>query len=92
MQIININTVREHANEKLCISEELENEFIGLLKYLFFSQMSEQYEKVEFVRLFSSYLNLENRELLEEFMDENPNLKSKYQLALLPQPLKKSAN
>ena len=81
-------TVKNYTKDN--VDEDLENEFMGFLKTLFFKQVTEEYGKVEVARLMYQQLNFENRCFLNEFMDKNPDLKIKYNLT--PRPLKKSAN
>ena len=90
MQLIEFNTAKKSAKDKLYVNKDLENEFLGFAKQLFFKQVMEDYGKVEVIRLLYQQLNFENRCFLDDFISKNPGLKTKYDLT--PKPLKKSAN
>ena len=90
MQLIEFNFAKNNTKDKSYVDEELENEFVGFAKQLFFKQVMEDYGKIEVVKSIYQQLNFENRCFLDDFMDANPGLKNKYDLA--PKPLKKSAN
>lgn len=89
-QLIDISAARQNINNKQCLDRELESEFIGMVKQLFWNQMSENYEKPELVSFVYSYLDYENRSLLENYIEDNPSLKLKYNDLTL-HTLKKSA-
>lgn len=89
-QLIDISAARQNINNKQCLDRELESEFIGMVKQLFWNQMSEDYEKPELVNFVYSYLNYENRSFIDNFIEENPALKLKYNDLTL-HTLKKSA-
>lgn len=90
MQVIEFNVARDNTKDKLHVDEDIENEFVGFAKQLFFKQVMEDYGKVEVMRVLYQQLNFENRCFLDDFIDANPCLKTKYHLE--PKPLKKSAN
>ena len=89
-QLIDISTARQNINNKQCLDRELESEFIGMVKQVFWNQMSEDYEKPELVNFVYSYLNYENRSFIDNYIEENPALKLKYNDLTL-HTLKKSA-
>lgn len=91
LQIIDINTLRKNANDKPRVDEGLENELIGFTKQLFWGQLTENYDKDEIVNMMYSFLSSENRCMVDSFIEENPNLKIKYNNLSL-RCLKKSAN
>lgn len=91
VQLIDITTLRENANSKLLVAEELENELLGLTKQLFWGQLMEKYDKDEMISMMYAYLSSENRGHVDSFIEENPNLKLKYNNLSL-RVLKKSAN
>ena len=90
MQVIEFNVARDNTKDKLHVDEDIENEFVGFAKQLFFKQVMEDYGKVEVMRVLYQQLNFENRCFLDDFISKNPGLKTKYDLT--PKPLKKSAN
>ena len=90
MQLIEFNIERDNTKDKSHVDEEIENEFFGFAKQLFFKQVTEDYGKVEVMKFLYQQLNFENRCFLDDFIEEHPRLKNKYNLA--PKPLKKSAN
>lgn len=90
-QIVDINTRRQNTNVQLCLSEELESEFLGLTKQLCWRQMMDKYELSDIIKIMYSYLNSENRYIIDNFIDENPSLKVKYN-NLESRELKQSVN
>ena len=89
-QLIDINAARQNTNNKQCLDRELESEFIGMVKQLCWNQMSEDYDMPELIRFIYSYLNYENRSFIDNYIEENPALKLKYNDLTL-HTLKKSA-